>query len=656
MDPLRSRAITDPRELESLDRPRPAPMALEALFHTRIIGAAGWSPDGRQVVFAANLSGRQNLWLAPAPDPLPMPVPAPGPGWPVQLTISEQRQASPAWSPDGSWIAFISDRDGDEQWDLFLVSPRTGEVVNLTNTPDIAEQNPVWSPDGRWLAYIAKPRQGSSFEVRLLAMATRESQALTRNSPREYGCYGPVWSPAGDAVAYTREHASGRDSDVFMVSAAGGEARQLTAHGGERRSSAAAWAPQGNRLLLTSNVGNGYDNVALLDIGGDMTWLTQEEWDSEAGGFSPDGGRIVYTANVDGETAIFLFDPETGRARELALPRGVNAPEGEAGGLDRAGSRLLLSHGGAESPGDLWAYSLASDTSFPLTRSLVGGLRGEDMVAPVLAHLPSSDGQLQISAWVYVPHGIARNGRHPGVVYIHGGPAAQAMNSFNRAVQLLANRGYVVIAPNYRGSTGYGQAFQEANRRDLGGGDLADVMAAADWLLRSGFVDPAKLAAMGGSYGGYLTAMALTRHPRRWAAGVAIVPFVNWFTEIANEDPLLREYDLATMGDPEQNRALFEDRSPLYHVDKICAPILLLAGAQDPRCPKSEAEQVAAAIQARGGVAELKIYADEGHGFARVENQVDAYRRVEAFLLRHVPPPTAGEPPDQRPGGETACP
>ena len=205
-------------------------------------------------------------------------------------------------------------------------------------------------------------------------------------------------------------------------------------------------------------------------------------------------------------------------------------------------------------------------------------------------------------------------------------------------MQYLANAGYLVIAPNYRGSTGYGKEFMDANRFDMGGGDLADVMAAAEWIKKSGYPDPKKITIMGGSYGGYMTMMGVTKHPDEWAAGVALVPFVNWFTEVKNEDPLLRQYDLATMGDPEKNKALWEERSPVFFVDRIKAPLLVLAGAHDPRCPEEESRQVAEAIRKRGGVVDLKVYENEGHGFARIENQIDAYKRVANFLKKYVPP------------------
>src|SRR5205807_7093511 len=165
----------------------------------------------------------------------------------------------------------------------------------------------------------------------------------------------------------------------------------------------------------------------------------------------------------------------------------------------------------------------------------------------------------------------------------------------------LVNQGYFVIAPNYRGSSGYGKEFQNANLFDMGGGDLQDVVSAADWIKKTGFIDPKKVAVMGGSYGGYLTMMAVTKAPDVWAAGVPIVPFVNWFTEIENEDPVLQQSDLATMGDPLKNKALFEDRSPIYFIDRVKAPLLLLAGGHDPRCPKTEAQQVVDAIKKRGG-------------------------------------------------------
>ena len=272
----------------------------------------------------------------------------------------------------------------------------------------------------------------------------------------------------------------------------------------------------------------------------------------------------------------------------------------------------------------------------------MGGVRSQDMVEPVLVHYPSKDGKWTISAFVYTPYNLPRNGQHPAIVYVHGGPTAQTMNTFNRFVQYMSNQGYLVIAPNYRGSTGYGKEFQQANLFDMGGGDLQDVLSAADWIKQTGYVDPKKLILMGGSYGGYLTMMGVTKAPEVWAAGIPIVPFVNWFTEIQNEDPVLQQSDLATMGDPEKNKALYEDRSPINFVDKIKAPLYLLAGGNDPRCPKTEAQQVVDAIKKRGGVVEYKVYENEGHGFARVEHQIDAYKRVADFLKAHVPPADCG--------------
>jgi dipeptidyl aminopeptidase/acylaminoacyl peptidase len=264
------------------------------------------------------------------------------------------------------------------------------------------------------------------------------------------------------------------------------------------------------------------------------------------------------------------------------------------------------------------------------------------MVEPFLVRYPSRDGKWTISAFVYVTCNMQRNGQNAAIVYIHGGPTSQTVNSFNRFIQHVVNQGYMVIAPNYRGSTGYGKEFQDANLFDRGGGDLQDVLAATDFLLKSGYPDPKKLIVMGGSYGGYLSMMAVTKAPEVWAAGVPIVPFVNWFTEMQNEDPVLRQIDLATMGDPEKNPDLFRDRSPFFFVDRIKAPLLLLAGGHDPRCPKEETIQVVDEIKKHGGVAEYKIYDDEGHGFSRVENQIDAYQRVTNFLKAHVPPADCG--------------
>jgi dipeptidyl aminopeptidase/acylaminoacyl peptidase len=622
-------AITDPKQIASKPNAQvEKSLSIEKLYMTRSVGGTTWSPDGKTIAFVSNMSGRNNLWLVPAEG-----------GWPMQLTISDQRQSSPAWSPDGKWIAFQSDYDGDEQWDIFIVSPKTGQLVNLTNTREIAELGPVWSPDSRYLAYEVKPKTSSVYEIDVFDMLMRKVKHITTDTPMDKFNTGPVWSHDGKWIAYTQSQAKGTDSNVFVAEVASGTSTLLTPHEGELLYTVNDFSPDGKKLLITSNAGNGYDNVGLLEIASKkISWLTKDKWEINGGGFSPDGKRVTWTANIDGNTDIYLHDLATGKTSSLPLPRGVNGLGGSETSFTKDGARLLYHHNGPNAPNDVWVHNLATGKSHQVTHSLIAGVRAEDMVEPALVHYPSKDRKWTISAFVYVPYNLPRNGQHPAIVYVHGGPTSQTVNSFNRFIQFAANQGYIVIAPNYRGSTGYGKEFQHANLFDMGGGDLQDVLGAAEWIKQSGYVDPKKLIVMGGSYGGYMSMMAVTKAPEVWAAGVPIVPFVNYFTEIENEDPVLREMDLATMGDPVKNKALFEDRSPIFFIDKIKAPLLLLAGGNDPRCPKEEAHQVVDAVKKNGGVAELKVYENEGHGFARVDNQIDAYKRVADFLKAHVPP------------------
>jgi dipeptidyl aminopeptidase/acylaminoacyl peptidase len=629
-------AITDPKQVTAKPDANVEQgeegLSLERLYMTRQIGGTAWSPDGKSIVFVSNISGRNNLWLVPADG-----------GWPTQLTVSDQRQSNPTWSPNGKWIAYQSDYDGDEQWDIFLVSPQSGQIVNVTKTREISEENPVWSPDGRYMAYIVKPKTSSVFEIDVFDTLLRDVKHITLNTPADKLNTNPVWSKDGTLIAYTQEDAKGTDSNIFVADVKTSKSSLATPHDGEKLFAANDFSANGKRLLITSNAANEFQNAALLDLGNKkIQWLTHEKWEIYGGNFSPDGNNVTFRANVDGHADLYLYNLATQKTTQLPLKKGVNSFGGAESAFSHDGKKLLYYHNGANAPGDACTYDTATGKSNQITHSLMAGVPADHMVEPVLVHYPSRDGKWTISAWLYVTRNMQRNGQNAAIVYIHGGPKSQSVDSFNRFIQHIVNQGYMVIAPNYRGSTGYGKAFEDANLFDMGGGDLQDVLAAADFLKQTGYPDPKKIIAMGGSYGGYMTMMAVTKAPDVWAAGVPIVPFVNWFTEIENEDPVLRQSDLATMGDPKLKPDFFRERSPFFFVDQIKAPLLLLAGGHDPRCPKEETIQMVDAIKKHGGVADYKIYENEGHGFAKVENQIDAYRRVTDFLKSHVPPADCG--------------
>jgi dipeptidyl aminopeptidase/acylaminoacyl peptidase len=611
-------AITDARAVKS-EGAAARPISLEQLFAARNIGRGSWSPDGKQIVFVSNLSGRNNLWLLPSSG-----------GFPAQLTVSEQRQVEPSWSPDGKWIAFVSDKDGDEQWDLFVVSPENGEVVNLTSTPEVAEDEPSWSPDGKWLAFTRKPKTASAAEVNVMELATRKVRALTSGTPAALTNTQLVWSPEGRRLVFSRPDHGEKHSDLYSVELAGGAPRKIPLPPGERTFYSRDVAADGT-IAAISNAKGLVQPVLVDPKSGALTWIGDGQSEGYADVFTPDGKSLIWGRNADGESTMMRWDRASGRSTELALPAGTNHMGGWHA-LSRDGTRLLIAHQAGDQPNDLWSYALADGRATQLTHALPGRVGG--LVRPQRVRYQSADGKFPITAWLWVPHGLTRPA--PAVVYIHGGPSAQIVDQWEPGIEYLANQGFVVIAPNYRGSTGYGKAFEDANQMDMGGGDLSDIVAAAAWLRKVPLVDGKRIGVMGRSYGGYMTMMALTKAPKEWAAGVAIVPFVNYFTEVLNEDPALAEYDRQTMGDPVKNKALWEDRSPINFIDKIIAPVMLQAGGHDPRCPASESRQVYDAIKKRGGVIELKVWEDEGHQFGRLENRIDSMRRAVEFLKKHV--------------------
>jgi dipeptidyl aminopeptidase/acylaminoacyl peptidase len=222
------------------------------------------------------------------------------------------------------------------------------------------------------------------------------------------------------------------------------------------------------------------------------------------------------------------------------------------------------------------------------------------------------------------------------LVLPHGGPTYQWFDFFNPRIAAMVSHGYICIAPNPRGSTGYGVAFQQANHQDLGGGDLQDEVYATKFLDETGYVDGKKLGITGGSYGGFMTLIALAKTPSIWAAGVEEYGIINWKTMLVHSDAQLQQYEISLLGDPVKDVKVYEDTSPITYIHDVKAPLLVLQGENDPRVPKEEAEQIVELLKKDGKTVDVHYYPQEGHGFVKRENQIDATRRTIEWFDQYL--------------------
>jgi len=576
------------------------------------------SPDGQQVAFSWNPSGRWEVYLMPLDRSAP----------PQQITTGPGAKHAPRWSPDGRRLAYSLDLDGEERYDIYLYDLATRQHTHLTpHTPDAIQPKLCWSPDGNWIAFLSD-RAGRFDTYMMPAVSDQACQVLSLPYPD----WEAHWSPDGRWLAIVAE-ARGQDYWTFIVPVEEGDlpfekpedVRSIGDASGPIYARDTRWSPDGTRLAFVSDVHGRYD-VGVYELAtGQIAWAIAGEGDKAQPAWSPDGTRLACVVSHGPVTEVAVLELKDGSLTTYQVEPGVHySPRFTPDGLN-----LVVVFDSPRHPCDLWLFPLDNHPARQLTHSLPADLQGAPFVMPASVCYPSLDGQ-SVPALLYRPR--QAEGPAPAVVYIHGGPSWLTQVTWDPLVQHMVSLGWVVLAPNYRGSTGYGREWQLANRFDLGGGDTKDVVAGADYLIDEGIADPTRIAITGRSWGGYLTMTSMTQYPDRWAGGSAVVPFLNWFTGHANSREDLKHWDLENFGDPEKDHDLYHERSPFFFLDRIAAPVQMICGAHDVRCPASESIQARDKLVELGKECNLVLYPDEGHGFLKIENVVDAKKRRVAFL------------------------
>ena len=389
------RQITGPGSIVSSSNAGAGAVPIEDLYYTRSVSGASWSPNGREIVFTTNLTGRENLWKVSASG-----------GWPIQLSQSDDRQSDPMWSPDGKWIVYQQDFGGGAVFDLFAIPSDGGNPMNLTNTPTISESNPLWAPDGTVLALAYKPRTSSVIDIAVLDWKTREVRKVTGEKTKDHVWVAVAWSRDGKTIYAERSNVGHTDSDVYRVDLATTTLENLTPHQGQIIYGVSSVSPDGRTLLVHSNEQDGYSNVALLDAQTKkLSWVTHLSWDADSGNFSPDGKTFTYTVNEDGRVDTYVVDRESGHSDKLKFPEGITETSGSPTAFSPSGKDLLVSHQSSTRPADLWIYNLGTRQTTQLTFSAIASLNPSQLPHSELVHYKSFDGRT-ISAFLWLPFNL----------------------------------------------------------------------------------------------------------------------------------------------------------------------------------------------------------------------------------------------------------
>ncbi len=611
-------------------------------------GAGVLSPDGR--CFLTQAHGQISL------------VPVAGDAAAVTLTSTPSAKSEPGWSPDGQSIAFISEGD------VWTVPVDGGAPRRLTHDPAGAgdprgatDHHPQWSPKGTWILYesgqhgfnelyVIKPDGNGGHAV---AAAEIYSGRDALGSTPDHGDAvssdrfdpAPAWSPDGTRISYTersRATFSGKLKVLPFDQRTGSTGTAINLYvarndpGGAWAINTAAWSPDSQKIVVVLQQ-SGWDKLWLLPAtGGAPQPLTTGSGEDESPVFSPDGKSIVFISNRDlpEERHLWVVPAGGGSPHRLTHLPGVEA----APQWSPNGKQVYFSRGTAlRAPVAYVAQASGQEGPRPLEPEKPSKFEGLG-ITPEVAHFTGRDG-LSLAGILYKPAHFDPSRRYPTVIWAHGGPEAQVLLSLTPWSLYLAQQGYVVLEPNFRGSTGYGEHFRNSNVEDSGGGEIDDIAAAVAYLVKAGITDPKRVAIGGGSHGGTVAANAVTKLPETFAAGIEMFGVVDraLFLQYTNRNSAIR-WETKMGGTPEEKPVVYRKANILPDVSHIQAPLLIMHGEEDPQVPPQESAELVAALKKAGKSYSYVTYPHEGHGFQQREHRRDSYERQLAFLALYLKP------------------
>ena len=585
---------------------------LREFLEARSASPVGFSGDGTRLYVSSNLTGTSQLFQMPVAG-----------GELTQLTNFAEPVGAVA-VPDSDLVLLQVDTGGNERHRLFLLDSSGGEPQALTDEPEFIHWIGSVSRDGKTFSYQSNRRNGTDFDVFVRDLDTGEDRCVLQMggwcSPRSF-------SPDGRWLSVLRNTERNMDSDLYLVDLSEGEVVHVNPHEGDASTGAPSWLADGSGFLFTTDEGREFGAVARYSLA-DRSWSFVAEADGDLHAtVDRTGTRALLTSSVDGFSRAWLADPaDLGSRRQIELP-GAGVLTGAVFAPD--GSKLAIGFSSASVPGDVWMVDVADGTSNRLTNS-PNPVADRRMVEADLIRFESFDG-LPVPAFVYRP-AASGSGPSPVIVQIHGGPEGQSVPAWDPLKQYLVARGYAVVSPNVRGSTGYGRTYHHLDDVRLRLDSVRDLAALHEWLSAQPDMDAQRAALYGGSYGGYMVLAGLTFQPDLWAAAVDIVGISSLVTFLENTSPWRRKFREREYGSLETDREFLHEVSPMTHIENLRAPLFIIHGANDPRVPLSEAEQIAKVLEAKEVRHELVVYPDEGHGLAKLANRLDAYPRAIDFL------------------------